>query len=53
MDNFKNKVINGFVWEGGTKLIVQILSWIGTVWVARLLTPEDTALLPYREYLLV
>jgi O-antigen/teichoic acid export membrane protein len=41
MDNFKNKVVNGFVWEGGTKLIVQVLSWIGTVWVARLLTPED------------
>ena len=41
MDNFKNKVINGFVWEGGTKLIIQILSWISTVWVARLLTPED------------
>jgi O-antigen/teichoic acid export membrane protein len=41
MDDFKNKVINGFAWEGATKLIGQILSWVGTVWVARLLTPED------------
>jgi O-antigen/teichoic acid export membrane protein len=41
MDHFKKKIVNGFVWEGGTKLIVQVLSWIGTVWVARLLTPED------------
>lgn len=41
MNDFKQKVVKGFAWEGGTKLIVQIASWAGTVWVARLLTPED------------
>lgn len=41
MKDFKKRVVHGFAWEGGTKLIVQIFSWVGTIWVARLLTPED------------
>ena len=44
MQDFKKKIVSGFAWEGGTKLFVQIFSWIGTVIVARLLTPEDYGL---------
>ncbi len=41
MHDFKKKVITGFAWEGGTKFVIQILSWVSTVIVARLLTPDD------------
>tara|TARA_B100000408_G_scaffold138583_1_gene132791 strand:+ start:4371 stop:5840 length:1470 start_codon:yes stop_codon:yes gene_type:complete len=42
--NFKEKLIQGFAWQASTKLLVQILSWISTIWVARILTPEDYGL---------
>lgn len=35
------KVISGFAWEGSTKLIIQVFSWFTTIFVARLLSPED------------
>ncbi|KZZ70514.1 hypothetical protein A3765_16365 [Oleiphilus sp. HI0130] len=35
---------DGFAWESMTRLIVQIASWISTVWVAALLTPDDYGL---------
>jgi O-antigen/teichoic acid export membrane protein len=41
MEDFKNKIFKGFVWESSTKIFVQLLSWCSTVIVARLLTPED------------
>ena len=41
MDNFKEKLVNGFAWQASTKLFIQIISWVSTVWVARLLVPED------------
>ncbi len=41
MDDFKSKVLSGFVWEGSTKLIVQIVSWMSTILVARWLSPDD------------
>ena len=44
MDNFKNKLVKGFAWQASTKLFVQIFSWVSTVWVARLLVPEDYGL---------
>lgn len=44
MDNFKSKLVTGFAWQASTKLFVQIFSWISTVWVARLLMPEDYGL---------
>jgi len=41
MQNFNKKIVKGFAWEGGTKFVIQILSWTSTIIVARLLTPED------------
>ncbi len=39
--SMRQRIISGFAWEGGTKLIVQLLSWVSTLIVARLLAPED------------
>ena len=36
-----SKVVNGFAWEGSTKLLVQIITWVSTILVARILSPED------------
>lgn len=38
-------MVSGFAWEGTSKLIVQIAAWVSTIWVARLLTPEDYGLI--------
>lgn len=45
MDDFKNKLVTGFAWQASTKLFVQIFSWGSTIWVARLLVPEDYGLM--------
>lgn len=37
----KKKIISGFAWEGSTKLAIQIVSWITTIYVARVLSPDD------------
>ena len=37
----KYQLIHGFAWESFTRLLVQIASWTSTIYVARLLTPED------------
>ncbi len=44
MSDFDKKVAEGFAWEAGTRVVVQIASWVSTIWVARLLTPEDYGL---------
>ena len=44
MSDFSKKVISGFAWEAITKLLMQVVSWVSTIWVARLLTPEDYGL---------
>jgi len=41
LQDLRAKVISGFAWESSTKLFVQILSWVSTIWVARILTPSD------------
>lgn len=41
MENYKQKVLNGLLWETSTKVLVQVFSWVSTIWVARLLSPED------------
>ena len=41
MKNFNQTLINGFAWEASTRLVVQVASWVSTIWVARLLSPED------------
>ncbi len=36
-----HKVIKGFAWEGSTKLLIQMVTWVTTILVARILSPED------------
>lgn len=38
------RLVKGIAWTGGVKWASQILSWISTIIVARLLTPEDYGL---------
>lgn len=38
---FSKKVKEGFVWESLSKLFTQIVAWVSTVLVARLLSPDD------------
>lgn len=38
-------LVQGVAWTGGTKWVVQILSWASTLIVARLLTPGDFGLM--------
>lgn len=40
-DNFRRSVASGLAWESGTKLAIQVLSWFVTIFVARILTPDD------------
>lgn len=44
MKDFKDKLVSGFAWQASTKLVLQLFSWVSTIWVARLLTPEDYGL---------
>lgn len=39
--DIRSTVARGFAWEGLSKLAVQVISWTSTIWVARLLSPED------------
>lgn len=41
MKDFKKKVVSGFAWEASTRLIAQVISWASTLWVARILSPDD------------
>lgn len=43
-ENFRGRIARGFAWEGLSKLAVQIVSWVSTIWVARLLSPDDYGL---------
>jgi teichuronic acid exporter len=40
---------NGVLWGVSTKILNQGLSWIVTIWVIRLLTPEDFAIIALNE----
>ncbi|MDX2502913.1 MAG: lipopolysaccharide biosynthesis protein [Gammaproteobacteria bacterium] len=37
----KKKILAGFAWEGITKILVQSVTWVTTIIVARILAPED------------
>lgn len=37
-------LVHGVAWTGGIKWLVQLLTWAGTIFVMRLLTPEDYGL---------
>jgi O-antigen/teichoic acid export membrane protein len=38
---FYRRVLAGFAWQGSSKIVVQAVSWISTIVVARLLEPSD------------
>lgn len=35
------KIVSGFAWELGTRIIIQAISWVSTFLVARMLNPSD------------
>lgn len=41
MHNIKNKFINGVFWLGSAKFLGQTASWLITIFLVRLLTPQD------------
>ncbi len=43
--NLRKKVLSGFGWMAGTKLLSQIFSWVVTLVVVRLLSPGDYGLM--------
>jgi teichuronic acid exporter len=40
----KEKAVHGVAWYGGSRVIIQLLSWVLTIAVARILLPEDYGL---------
>lgn len=37
----KQGIFSGFAWQGATKVVVQVASWGATIFVARLIAPND------------
>ncbi len=37
----KDKLVAGFAWEGIARIITQVATWVSTLWVARILSPDD------------
>lgn len=44
MEDYGKKVVSSFAWQGGAQVLGQAVSWISTLVVIRLLTPEDYGL---------
>jgi teichuronic acid exporter len=40
----KEKAVRGVVWYGGSRVVIQLLSWVLTIAVARVLVPQDYGL---------
>jgi O-antigen/teichoic acid export membrane protein len=47
--NIVNQAKTGVIWGLSTKIINQILSWIVTIWVIRILAPEDFAIIALND----
>lgn len=45
IQSFRQKVVSGFLWQGGGSLFSQIISWVITIFVIRLLSPGDYGLM--------
>lgn len=39
--SLRRGIFSGFAWQGATKLVVQMTSWVATLFVARIIAPED------------
>jgi O-antigen/teichoic acid export membrane protein len=44
-DLLKEKVVRGFVWQGGTGFVCQVITWLMTIFIIRLLSPGDYGLI--------
>lgn len=44
-DSLLGKVLSGFAWQSATKIAVQIIAWVSTIIVARILDPQDYGLI--------
>lgn len=44
-DLYRTRVAKSFLWQGGAKFLGQAISWLSTVMVIRLLTPDDYGLM--------
>ena len=42
--SLKDQAVRGVVWYGGSRAVIQLLSWVLTIAVARVLVPEDYGL---------
>ena len=40
-NDIQKRMLSGYAWQGATKVFVQSASWIATIVVARILSPED------------
>jgi PST family polysaccharide transporter len=43
-ENLRERAVSGTLWYGGTRAVIQVFSWITTIFVARVLTPDDYGL---------
>jgi hypothetical protein len=43
--NLRHEILRGLYWTGGTRLLGQVVTWLITIVVIRLLTPDDYGLL--------
>ena len=41
VNEIERKMVSGFAWELGTRIIIQAISWVSTFLVARMLNPGD------------
>lgn len=39
--DIQQRMVSGYAWQGATKVFVQTSSWVATIFVARILSPED------------
>ena len=44
MSEFKGRIVSGLLWLGSASAMTQIVSWLFTIFIARLLTPADYGL---------
>src|SRR5262245_58645299 len=46
-DTLRRRAVSGAFWYGGSRVAIQALTWIVTILVARILSPDDYGLFGY------
>jgi O-antigen/teichoic acid export membrane protein len=49
----RNSVLSGLRWTAGARAVSQFLSWIGTIFVIRLLSPDDYGLIAIGGFFII